>query len=53
MANDIDYWRGRAVEERQRADRSDDPAVARLHRELAELCEDRVRALTESAAPAA
>ena len=35
--NDRDYHQARALEELRRSEEADDPAVARIHRELAAL----------------
>ncbi len=43
--DDLDYFIRRTNEERQRADESSNPAIARIHRELAEHYEDALASL--------
>lgn len=48
-STDYEYYARREREERKRADVTADPAIGRVHRELAGLHDARVRALTEGA----
>ena len=49
--DNLDYFIRRANEERQRADATADPAIAQIHRELAEHYEDALASLHTFAVP--
>ena len=49
MPHDSDYYRARAMEERERADNADRVYLARLHRELAEQLDRRAVECDEGA----
>jgi len=49
--DDLDYFIRRTNEERQRADEASDPAIAQIHRELAEHYEEALASLHAIATP--